>query len=265
MRILAHRTAMANAPPNSLAGLQFCWARGINVAECDLSFTRDKQPIIWHDENNNLLAQPIHSINKLTLEEMRGLGRKDCEERLLILDDIWSFLKAHPGFRILFDIKYYHKKICIEADFWGVVKRIPRRLVDLTLQRVVQPAIEAGLIDQIGFVTFTGGKELLGAVKKIDRRVFTSLIVVQPWIKIADHLAYVDAVTVGWGWRGLNHWWLCPGRVERMVEEVKKNGREIWGGLARNSSHVEWLMYHGFDRTWADDINMVRKVLGSEI
>lgn len=271
MKILAHRTAMTNAPPNSLQGLSFCWLRGVSVVECDLSFTRDEKPIIWHDDDNHLLklsgrpAGVRTLISKMTLEEIRGLERKDSSEKLLVTEDIWNFLKTHPGFIILFDVKYYGKRFGIEADFWGIVKRISPRLIGLTLQHVVQPAMEEELTSQIGFVTFDGGRELLETIKSVDRSIFTSLIVVQPWFQAADCLKNIDAVTVGWGWHGRNHWWLCPERVERLVDEVRKSGRKVWGGLASSASHVEWLEYHGFDGIWADDIEMVREILTAEI
>lgn len=271
MEILAHRTAMANAPPNSLEGLNFCWSQGIRIVECDISFTKDEKPIVWHDDDNHLLklsGRPAGArtlISEITLEEIGGLERNDSSEKLLVMEDIWNFLKAHPGFIILFDVKYYFKQYGIEADFWGVVGQIPMRFINLTFQQVVWPAVFEDLENQIGFVTFDGGKRLLQEVKGNRPSIFTSLIVVQPWFRVAECLEYIDAVTIGWGWRGRNHWWLCPGRIERLVEEIKEGGRKIWGGLADNASDVEWLAYHRFDGVWADDINMVREVLTAEI
>lgn len=271
MEILAHRTAMANAPPNSLEGLNFCHSQGIRTVECDVSFTKDGQSTIWHDDDNHLLKfsdRPAGArtlISEMTLKEIGELERNDSSEKLLVMEDIWDFLKTHPGFRILFDVKYYRRSIGIEADFWGIVKRISPRLVDLTLQHIVRPAMGEELISQIGFVTFSGGRELLETVKDIDRRILTSLIVVQPRFQATGCLKYTDALTIGWGWHGRNHWWLFPGSVERLVSEARQNGRAVWGGLARNESDVEWLAYHGFDGAWADDVDMAREVLTSEI
>lgn len=265
MQILAHRTAMANAPPNSLEGFKFCWTRKIGIVECDLSFTKDGQPIIWHDEDNHRLKRPAHSIGELTFKEIRELERSDFPEKLLTLEDLWVFLKTHPGFRVLFDVKYYHKKFGVEADFWGVVTKIPSWLINLTFQHVIYPAVAMNLTDQIGFVTFDGGKRLLQDIKNTIPRVFTSLMVIKPWAKITDCLEYIDIPTIAWGWRGKNHWRLCPGSVERLVSEVHRNGRKIWGGLARGSSDMEWLIRHGFDGAWVDDIEMARQVLAAEI
>lgn len=271
MEKLAHRTAKANAPPNSLEGLKFCYSQGIRIVECDVSFTKDEKPIIWHDDDNHLLKlsdRPAGArmlISEMTLEEIRGLERNDSSEKLLVMEDIRNFLKTHPGFRILFDVKYYWKRFGVEADFWGIVGRIPRHLIDLTLKHVVRPAMEEGLIGQIGFVTFSGGRELLETVKSIDRRIFTSLIVVQPGFQAVDCLEYVDAITIGWGWHGRNHWRFFPGSVERLVSEARQNGRAAWGGLVRNESDLEWLVYHGLGGAWTDDIDMVREILAAEI
>lgn len=259
MQILAHRTAMANAPPNSLEGLKLCCARGINIVECDLSFTRDKQPTIWHDQDNYLLEHSKFSIKDLTLEEAKKLKRRDCNEVLLTLDDVWYFLKSHPAVQILFDIKYYIN------DIRGVVQPPSQHFINLAREHIIGPAVRMGLIQQVGLVAFEGGRELLRSSKEINGDIFTSLIVVRPWLKISDDLRYIDAVTVGWGWRGLNHWWLCPETTEQLVCQAKNSGRKIWGGLASKESHVEWLTYHGFDGIWADDLDTVREVLISEI
>lgn len=265
MEILAHRTAMANAPPNSLEGLNFCWSQGVRVVECDVSFTKDEKPIVWHDEDNHRLKPSIESINELTLAEIRRLKRKDSDESLLGLDNVFEFLKTHPAFRVLFDVKCYFKRYGIETDLWGVVGQIPMRFINLTFQHVVWPAVFEDLENQIGFVTFDGGIRLLQEVKENRPSIFTSLIVVQPWFQIADCLKYTDALTIGWGWHGRNHWRFFPGSVERLANEAHQNSRAVWGGLVRNESDIEWLAYHGFDGVWADDINMVREVLAAEI
>lgn len=255
MQILAHRTAMINAPPNSLEGLNFCWDRGVNVAECDLSFTSDEKPIIWNNEDEHLLKKPVRFINGYTFEEIKKLERKDSEESLLDISDLWRFLKTHPAFVVLFDVKYY------DGDFWGVVSQISSFFIRLTVQEVIEPAIAMGLASQIGFVTFEGGSGLLKTAKKVSRNIRTNLIVIRPWAKITGHLGYLDGITVGWGWRGWNHWRLCPGQVERLVEEIKNSGREIWGGLAKNSFHVKWLEQYRFNGVWTDNLDMVKEVL----
>ena len=259
MQILAHRTAMANAPPNSLQGFHVCHREGVKIIECDVNFTFDGRSVIWNDADRHRLSKSVFSVDNYTLEELTNLKRKDSNEPLLGVNGVLFFLRNHPECRVLFDIKYHHE------DLMGIILKIPSYFIRLTIQEVIGPAIAMKLTNQIGFVTFEGGARLLKAAKESSRDIQTNLIVVRPWVGISRHLEYLDGVTVGWGWRGRNHWWLCPGRVERLVEEVKKSGRKIWGGLARNYSHIEWLQYHGFEGVWVDDIVMARSVLESEI
>lgn len=50
MNILAHRTAMANAPSNSMEGLRLAHFNNVYGAECDLVFI-DKKAYVWEDKN----------------------------------------------------------------------------------------------------------------------------------------------------------------------------------------------------------------------
>lgn len=260
MEILAHRTAMANAPPNSLAGLQFCWEHGINVAECDASFTADDQAIIWHNHDNHLLVKPVRSIQNHTLLEMLMLERRDCRERLMQLSDIWNFLASHPGFTVVFDIKYYN------SDLGGITNLIHTRLICLAMRLIVEPAVKMGFNRQIGFVTFRGGNELLAEARA--RKIFVTSMVIWPFSKnnVCIHSQFVDAITIGWGLGNLNHWWLLSeNKLERLFRNIRANGCRLWGGLANKSEQIEWLQYWGFDGAWTDDIVMAKEVLTSEI
>lgn len=259
MQILAHRTAMLNAPPNSLEGLKYCWLHGVNVAECDVSFTKDAQPIIWLDANGLNLKlsefkrnRPVF-IEKMKLEEINNLERQDSSEKILTLEEVFDFLKKHPTFRVFFDIKYY------SSDLGGIFRQISSQFINLTFQKVIQPAILSGLDSQIGFIVFDGGKRLIRRIKEDAPSVFTSLIVTKPWAQIVDCLAYVDAVTIGW--KMYNHWYLFSNKLQKLIEETKKNKRVIWGGIAKNKFDLEWLERRGFSGVWVDDINMAQEIL----
>jgi len=254
MEILAHRTAMDNAPPNSLEGFCFCGEKGIKIIECDLSFSYDGQPVIWNDHDNHLLQRPIRSIGEHTLYELQKRERKDSDEFLLGIGDIWNFLQDHPKCRVLFDVKYYSR------DLWGIVKRIPTHLVRLTLQEVIEPAITLKLINQIGFVTFEGGVRLLKTVKDVLPEIHTNLMVVWPWARISGHLNYLDGITIGWdGW---NHWQKIFARsAERLILTARESGLKVWGGHANSLENRQWLVDSGFNGMWTNDIVTAKKYL----
>jgi len=56
LKYIAHRGASYYAPENSLAAISLAWELGCDGAECDIQLTRDKEIVLWHDNNTERLT-----------------------------------------------------------------------------------------------------------------------------------------------------------------------------------------------------------------
>ncbi|OGN11713.1 MAG: hypothetical protein A3C71_02975 [Candidatus Yanofskybacteria bacterium RIFCSPHIGHO2_02_FULL_43_15c] len=256
IKILAHRTGMGRFPPNSLVGLRGCWADGVFGFECDVSFlSPQEEPFIWVKEMRRILQSPGAVLEKMTSREIAWLGRTDCGEKVLRLNDVFDFLEQYP-LQAYFDVKYYG------LDLFGQLCPISRHLQDLAVRKIMRPALERKLADRISFVTFGGGWELLQLAKTVDARIGTNLMIGLPWLTIDDrHFDYLDAVTIGW--KGINPWrwpW-CAGRLDRLLETARGHGLKVYGGLADTKKEIEWLVSKNFDGIWSNDVPLVRDIL----
>lgn len=242
MNILAHKTAMANAPPNSLEGLEHCYKQGVADVECDIVF-KDDEPYIWESE-----SIPNNAIK---------------------LKDVWPFLKYHPGIRIFFDIKYYDQKGRIPSwplalgDIQGHFARMPDDIFRKSLMKIIGPARQKGMLDRIGFVTFLGGARFLKTAKEIDASIRTDLIIIFPWTRISKHFEYLDSITVGW--KDINHWKLFPCLLRRILRQAHKSGVGVNAGVANSKTEFRWVVGYGFDGMWTDNIIAAKNFLQESI
>lgn len=77
MKIIAHRGASMEAPENTLLAFQRAIQLGADFAECDIRLTKDKVPIVIHDEkiDQALICElTFDEIEILTLEELLNLN-----------------------------------------------------------------------------------------------------------------------------------------------------------------------------------------------
>lgn len=248
MRLLAHRTGMANAPENSMTGFKQCFIDGAIGIECDITFIHG-EPFVWLDGMEKHLEIPCKSLHELSLDEIRALKRKDCNETILTINDLFAFIKQYPT-RVYLDIKYYSK------DVGGELKTIPDDLITAVIDKIIQPAKEKRLCHKLGFVTFNGGIKLLKAVKKEDEEIATSLIVLSPWGKIAKHAKYLDSISIGWKY--INHWKFSLRGLKKIIKKAKANKIWVYGGIANSEKEIRWLLKRDVDGIWTDDIPSVK-------
>lgn len=71
--VVAHRGASASAPENTLAAIRAALAEGTNGIELDVHFTRDAQPVVFHDATVDRCTDGSGNIADLTLAEVQTL------------------------------------------------------------------------------------------------------------------------------------------------------------------------------------------------
>ena len=77
--VMAHRQDWKNYPENSIAALQGCIDKGIDIVEIDIRKTKDGELIVVHDGSVNRTTNGKGRISDLTLEEIKALRLKDHE------------------------------------------------------------------------------------------------------------------------------------------------------------------------------------------
>ncbi len=256
MKLLAHRTGAAIAPPNSLTGFKKCLQEGADGIECDITFIKG-EPFVWLNGMEKFLKEPIRTLSGLDLETINNLQRKDCGEKILTVSDIFDFLsQVRIPIRIYFDVKYY------KEDPGGQFRHISGSLLEMANQKIIRPAIKKGLADKIGFVTFKGGEKLLELAKKMDERIAANLIILFPWTRLEPHLNYLDSISIGW--KHLNYWRILGGS-KKLVSQAKKFGLEVYGGITNTEQGAEWLFLRGFDGVWTNDLIKIKKALQFDV
>lgn len=105
--IAAHRCAHLDYPENSLPALKEAIRLGIDIAEVDVRFTKDKHLVIMHDKTINRTTNGNGKVSDFTLEEIRKfrLKHKDSITQAVIptLEEV--LLTAKGKILIDLDIK----------------------------------------------------------------------------------------------------------------------------------------------------------------
>ncbi|MFA5021710.1 MAG: glycerophosphodiester phosphodiesterase family protein [Patescibacteria group bacterium] len=70
---IGHRGAKAYAPENTLSSFRKALELGVDMIEFDVRITKDKHPIVIHDNNLKRLTQTRGRIDKLTLQQVKEL------------------------------------------------------------------------------------------------------------------------------------------------------------------------------------------------
>lgn len=72
-RLIGHRGAKENAPENTLASLREAARQGARWVEVDVMLTRDRQPVLIHDDTLNRTTSGFGPVPDLTLAELKRL------------------------------------------------------------------------------------------------------------------------------------------------------------------------------------------------
>jgi len=73
IKIVGHKGAAGYAPENTLASFQMAIAIGCDRAELDVRLTKDKQVVVFHDDEVSKLTNGTGFINEMTLAELKKL------------------------------------------------------------------------------------------------------------------------------------------------------------------------------------------------
>jgi len=101
---IGHRGAKAYAPENTLASFKKALELGCDMVEFDIRITKDKYPVVIHDNSLRRLTKGIGKINQLTLVEVKKLKIKKIET-IPTLGEVLEVIENKLGLNIEIKVK----------------------------------------------------------------------------------------------------------------------------------------------------------------
>ena len=250
IQLLAHRGGMGRAPENTVASFQQALADGADGYEFDVCLTRDKQPVLIHVAfNRNDIREATGCsipLSELTWEDVQQLTMGTSDEPVAHLDDALRFTREHqlPCF--------------IE----------PKTDVPELLPLIVERVRHFEVVHLTSILTFYLQKHLLVDAKRLEPRLQTSAILINPFANFLKAAAAIEANRIILGWSGINHFGLYNAftrTVTRQVEQLRTNGIVVEAGFIQTAKDVAWAVSPqksgGVDSLWVDDVPYIRSCL----
>ena len=250
IQLLAHRGGMGRAPENTVASFQQALADGADGYEFDVCLTRDKQPVLIHVAfNRNDIREATGCsipLSELTWEDVQQLTMGTSDEPVAHLDDALRFTREHqlPCF--------------IE----------PKTDVPELLPLIVERVRHFEVVHLTSILTFYLQKHLLVDAKRLEPRLQTSAILINPFANFLKAAAAIEANRIILGWNGINHFGLYNAftrTVTRQVEQLRTNGIVVEAGFIQTAKDVAWAVSPqksgGVDSLWVDDVPYIRSCL----
>lgn len=267
-QILAHRTAMGLAPPNSFEGFLKCAELQIGGLECDISFTKDGRAVVWTETTAGLFSpqtlknpgyfEKTKLIRDINLEELKRYRRRDSLEKVMDLENLWEMISVWP-LKVFFDIKLPNAaRFEHLSDLSAHFIEMPVKIRALVEKEIIRPAQDRKLSHKIGLVSFMGGADLLRMAKEKEPAVSTSLIIILPWLGrfpwngLEKTLPFLDSVIIGW--KTFNQWTIPPWSwtQNRIMTVAVKAGKKMEGGIADTAEEVDWALKNNFQAIWTN-------------
>ena len=250
IQLLAHRGGMGRAPENTVASFKQALADGADGYEFDVCLTQDKQPVLIHvDFNRDNIRKATGCaipLSELTWEEVQQLTMEASDEPVAHLDDALRFTREHqmPCF--------------IE----------PKTDVPEVIPIIVERVRHFEVVPLTSILTFYLRKHLLVDAKRLEPKLQTSAILINPMANFLKAATAIDVNRIILGWSGINHFQLYntfTRAVTRQVEQLRTHGIIVEAGFIQTAKDVAWAVSPqksgGVDSLWVDDVPYIRSCL----
>ena len=246
IQLLAHRGGMGRAPENTLASFKQALADGADGYEYDVCLTQDKQPVLIHVDFNRDDIQKATGctipLSQLTWKEVQQLTVETSDEPVAHLDDALRFTRENqmPCF------------IEPKAD--------TPELLPIIIERVRHFEV----VHLTCILTFYLRKHLLVDAKRLEPRLRTSAILINPFANFLKAATAIDANRMILGWSRINHFALYntfTRTVTRQVEQLRTTGIVVEAGFIQTAKDVAWAIKNGVSGLWVDDVPYIRGCL----
>ena len=246
IQLFAHRGGMTHAPENTLASFKQALADGADAFECDVCLTKDKQPVLIHVDFNRYDIRKATGctthVNKMNWKEVQQLKMVSSDEPVAHLDDALRFVKEN-------------RMLCFIEP-----KSDAPELLTIIIERIHH----FDIIHLVNILTFYIRKQILVEVKRLEPRVETSTIFLNPMANFLKAATAIDTKRVIFGWSRVNQFALfntLTHSIPRQVENLRSNGFAVDAGFILTSKDVAWSMKNGIEGLWVDDVPFIRETV----
>ncbi|MDE0424340.1 MAG: glycerophosphodiester phosphodiesterase [Candidatus Poribacteria bacterium] len=250
LQLLAHRGGMGRAPENTLASFKQALADGADGYECDVCLTQDKQPVLIHigfNSNNIREATGCSTpLNQLTWEDVQQLTSVTSDEPVAHLDDALRFTREN------------------QMPCFVEPKVDAPELLPIIVERIRH----FDVVHLVSILTFYIRKHLLLDAKRLEPKLKTSAILINPMANFLKAATLIEADRMILGWSGINHFGLYntfTRAVTRQVKQLRANGIVVEAGFIKTAKDVAWAISPhkagGVDGLWVDDVPYIRRCL----
>lgn len=104
-----------NAPENSLAAIRKAVFMGYGI-EFDVQLTRDRIPVVFHDENLKRVCGVDGNVRDYTYEELQAFPLLNSNERIPLLADVLKTVEGRVPLIIEIKIHENPDEVCAKAD-----------------------------------------------------------------------------------------------------------------------------------------------------
>lgn len=242
IQLFAHRGGMGRAPENTLTSFKQAFTDGADAFECDVCLTKDKEPVLIHvDFNRNNIRKATGCttpLNSMKWKEVKNLKVLNSDEPVAHLDAALQF--THENQMPCF----------IEP------KSDSPELISIIIERIHH----FNVIHLVNILTFYHRKQILHEVKRVEPRLQTSAIFLNPMANFFKAAATIDVKRVIFGWDKINHFKLyntITHAISPQVDELRSNGFAVDAGFILRSQDVAWAMKNGIEGLWVDDVPFI--------
>lgn len=242
-QLFAHRGGMGRGPENTLSSFNQALADGADGIEFDVCLTQDKQPVLIHvDFNRYDIRQATGCttpLNDMDWREVRDLKVLNTDEPVAHLDDALRFARENQ------------MQCFIEP------KSDSPELLSIIIERIHH----FDVLQLSNILTFYMRKHVLVNVKRLEPRLETSAIFLNPFANFLKAAVALDIKRVIFGWDKFNHFKLyntLTHAISRQIDELRANGFAVDAGFILRHSDVDWSMENGLEGLWVDDVPFIR-------
>ncbi len=252
IKIYTHRGGPVECPPgNTIKAFAQTIKLGADGFECDLRMTRDRQPIICHQDHlrdflgKDCLLKP----SEMSFAEIRKLAPE-----IPHLNELMSFLRYNKTIAFI-ELKENTKEI-VNVVIEGM------KIFDVPFDRVVLLASYRPTPLDI-----KSSKDQLIYAKSIEPRIQTSVMALFPVrLKSCAKKSQANSISFGWldgvkGSRALFMAFVKIGNLSKNIKRLQKMGIEVIGGTINKKEDIKWMMAQGVDSIFTDDIEVAQEAI----
>ena len=246
IQLLAHRGGMGRAPENTLASFKQALSDGADGFECDVCLTQDKQPVLIHvDFNRDDIREATGCttpLSQLNWKEVQQLKSQNSDEPVAHLDDALRFAREN------------------QMPCFVEPKSDTPELLPIIIERIHH----FDVVHLVSILTFylKKQKQLLVEAKRLEPRIQTSAILINPMVNYLKAATEIDANRIIFGWSKINHFGIynfLTRSIPRQVNELRANGIIVEAGFIQTFQDVAWALKNGVEGLWVDDVSYIRK------